>query len=92
MATKYFNAGSALMAVFIFFITGLFSWFGNTAVSNREQSIKTVQVLSNLDKTLVSINSNIQHLNSKIEKVSDKEIENEKKLYKLFVDIHKNNN
>lgn len=87
---KLFNAGGMLMAIFIFFITGLFSWFGHTTINNKEESIKTTQILINLNNTLKSINDNIQYLNVRIEKVADKEASNEKKLYELFVDVHRN--
>jgi len=86
---RVFNAGGALMAIFIFVMTGLFSWFGNTAMDNKEESIKTTQVLISLNSTLKSINGNIEHLNDRIEKVANKEVENEKKLYRLFVEVHR---
>ena len=86
---KVFNVGGALMAIFIFFITGLFSWFGSTTLNNKEESIKTTQVLISLNNTLKSINKNIEHLNLRIEEVATKEAENEKKLYKLSVDVQK---
>jgi len=88
-SARSFSVGSVLMAVFIFFITGLFSWFGNTTLDNHTQSIQTVLVLKQLNKTLIGIDRNIQHLNSKIEKVAMKTVENEKKIYKLSVDVHK---
>lgn len=88
---KVFNAGGMLMAIFIFFITGLFSWFGTTTMNNKEESIKTTQVLINLNNTLKNINGNIEHLNYRIKTIANKELENEKKIYKIFVDTHRKN-
>ena len=87
MATKYFNAGSALMAIFIFMITGLFSWFGNTTLNNRDQSTKTVEVLKRVDYTMGVLNKTLEKVAKHEEDNEKLARENSRSLYKLTLDV-----
>lgn len=87
MAVKYFNAGSALMAIFIFVITGLFSWFGSETINNSKQSISTIQVLKRVDYTMGVLNKTLEKVSKHEEENEKLARENSRSLYKLTLDV-----
>lgn len=66
MAIKYATIGSALMAIFIFIITGLFSWFGNATLNNHDANTKFVISIQQLNKSINKLNDNIKDISQNI--------------------------
>ncbi len=87
MATKYFNLGSVLMAIFIFFITGLFSWFGNETMVNSKANVKFDDSIVFLNRTITKFGATVDTFTKRIKKIEDREHHLDMTLYKMKVDI-----
>jgi len=82
---KSFSVGSILASLFIFTLTGIFTWLGNATISNSKQSIQTVVVLKNLNKTMRNLNIHLEKVDENFEEMNKRLYADEKDILRLGV-------
>jgi len=83
MMLKGFQLGSALMAIFIFFITGIFSWVGTQTLSNSKQNIRLASTNVAVVKAVDRLNSTLDRVTDRIIKIEDSEHQIDGRVIKL---------
>ncbi|NOX15949.1 MAG: hypothetical protein GXP61_07995 [Epsilonproteobacteria bacterium] len=71
------------MAIFIFFITGIFSWVGTQTLSNSKQNIRLASTNVAVVKAVDRLNSTLDRVTDRIIKIEDSEHQIDGRVIKL---------